>query len=84
MCAKARLIPRKVRKIMAEKVYFAKLTVKNPADNKLAKIRRLCKVAGLEDKVKPFEVSAEDQLCAIKIPTKHKTCVRRQGLFQEK
>lgn len=52
---------------MASTVYFAKLTIKNPADNKLAKIRRLCKVAKLAEKVQPLEVANEDQLCAIKV-----------------
>ncbi|MCR5813460.1 MAG: DUF362 domain-containing protein [Desulfovibrio sp.] len=52
---------------MAASVYFAKLHVKNPADNKLAKIRRLCKAAGLEEKVKPFDLAPCDQLCAIKV-----------------
>ncbi|MBQ9537577.1 MAG: DUF362 domain-containing protein [Desulfovibrionaceae bacterium] len=52
---------------MASTVYWAKLTIKNPADNKLAKIRRICKAVGLEEHVKPFEVAPEDQVVAVKV-----------------
>ncbi len=52
---------------MPSTVYFAKLAVKNPSDNKLAKIRRICKAAELEDKVKPLEMSKEDQVVAVKV-----------------
>lgn len=52
---------------MASQVYFAKLTIKNPADNKLAKIRRICKACALEEKVKPLEDTSEDQLVAVKV-----------------
>ena len=51
---------------MTVPVYYADLSVKNPADNRLAKIKRLCEAVGLADKVKPLGKGGEDEVVAIK------------------
>jgi len=52
---------------MAVPVYYADLSVKNPADNRLAKIRRLCEAVGLADAVKPLRKGGGDEVVAIKL-----------------
>lgn len=52
---------------MAVPVYMAKLTVKNPSDNRLAKIKRLCEAVGLAEKVKPLDQGGDDEVVAIKL-----------------
>ena len=52
---------------MAVPVYYADLSVKNPADNRLAKIRRLCDAVGLADAVKPLRKGGGDEVVAIKL-----------------
>lgn len=51
---------------MTVPVYYADLSVKNAADNRLAKIRRLCEAVDLADKVKPLGKGGEDEVVAIK------------------
>lgn len=52
---------------MSVPVYLAKLAVKNPSDNRLAKIRRLCEAMGLPDRVRPLGTTGEDEVVAIKM-----------------
>ena len=54
---------------MAATVYMAKIEVKNPADNKLGKIKRLCEAVGLADKVRPLGDGngGQDELTCIKM-----------------
>ncbi|MGI6655308.1 MAG: DUF362 domain-containing protein [Desulfobulbus sp.] len=52
---------------MAVPVYWAKLAVKNPKDNRLAKIRRLCEAVGLAERVKPLFQGGEDDVVAVKM-----------------
>jgi len=51
---------------MTVPVYYADLSVKNPADTRLAKIQRLCDAVGLADRVKPLRKGGEDEVVAVK------------------